>query len=368
MTAQRVTTANAFKTELTAELGPTGLQLTVGTTSGLATDCYLIIEPRSATKREYVWIDSTVDATHFNTTLIANRYLTGSAQVSGITHPIGAEVWCVPTKQLFDDIFDYIEAVEASVAAHLADTTAAHAASAISNAPAGGIAATTVQAALDELDAEKQPLDTDLTAIAGLTSAANKIPRATGAGTWDLIDFKDEDNMASDSATAVPSQQSVKAYVDANSGTTGLTSARARRTTGNLTLNSTTWADVDTGLDLTLADVVDGDVVEVSVSCRWNDESPEGYLDVASIVAGAPVNYWATGGNDAYAGNPGWHGAASAGTGASGVIQKAIVSGDLSAGTLTLRLRYRTSAASNKLLFAGTSYPLIFEAKNLGQP
>ena len=30
-----------------------------------------------------------------------------------------------------------------------------------------------------------------------------------------MLDFKDEDNMASDSATAVPSQQSVKAYVDA---------------------------------------------------------------------------------------------------------------------------------------------------------
>lgn len=83
--------------------------------------------------------------------------------------------------------------------AHLNDTADAHDASAISFSATGGIASTDVQAAIAELDSEKlstataastyQPLDADLTAIAALTSAADKVPYSTGAGAWALADF-----------------------------------------------------------------------------------------------------------------------------------------------------------------------------------
>jgi len=64
----------------------------------------------------------------------------------------------------------------------------------------------------------KQATDATITALAGTLTAANKIPYATATDTAGELDLLDEDDMVSDSATGVPTQQSVRAYVDANSG------------------------------------------------------------------------------------------------------------------------------------------------------
>jgi hypothetical protein len=61
------------------------------------------------------------------------------------------------------------------------NTAIAIAGTAVSNTPAGNISATTVQAAINELDTEKQPIDSDLTALAGLTGSGVIV--RTGAGT-----------------------------------------------------------------------------------------------------------------------------------------------------------------------------------------
>jgi drug/metabolite transporter (DMT)-like permease len=62
------------------------------------------------------------------------------------------------------------------------DTADSHPASAITNTPAGNISAITVQAAIDELDAEKQPLDGDLTAIAALAGTSGLLRKTARLG------------------------------------------------------------------------------------------------------------------------------------------------------------------------------------------
>jgi hypothetical protein len=55
--------------------------------------------------------------------------------------------------------------------------------------PSGGISATTIPAAIAELDTEKQPIDAGLTSIAGLATAANKMIYTTAADTYAVIDL-----------------------------------------------------------------------------------------------------------------------------------------------------------------------------------
>lgn len=104
--------ANAFATTLSAQMDPTDLTATVVTTSGgPVSPCYLVIDPDDAAKREYVYFDGTFTGTTFVTSSTGNRYLSGSAAGSGLTHLVGAVVRCVPAKQHFDDLHDRIDAV-----------------------------------------------------------------------------------------------------------------------------------------------------------------------------------------------------------------------------------------------------------------
>ena len=118
----------------------------------------------------------------------------------------------------------------------------------------GGTGASTAAAALVNLGltataaelnlvTSKQPLDATLTALSGLATGANKIPMASGTDTFTQVDFKDEDDMVSNSATAIPSQQSVKAYVDATTGPWNIASTVLNGASASSSITTMDFAD-----------------------------------------------------------------------------------------------------------------------------
>lgn len=142
---------------------------------------------------------------------------------------------------------------------------------------------------------------------------------------------------------------------------------KARRTSGNLTLNSTSWANVDTGLDLTLNEVQVGDEIVYGIGGLANNEAVFLYFDVATIVSAAPVNYFGTAGGASDNGVVGWFCASGAYVGFGGLSHPyTIQAGDLTDGSVTLRLRYRTQTAGNRVVRAVSTDPLDVWAMNLG--
>ena len=183
-----------------------------------------MIEPDSATQREYIFIDSTVAATSFTTTTADNRYLSGSAAGSGLTHPSGSKVRVSPMKQHFEDIFDALGKV--------VDTT-------YSSGTAGevvfDVAAGAVDVANDEIfirdanDSNKVKRESVADLIAGIDG--NGLTASSGvlnvsissseiaAGT---LVTEAEGIGSNDNDTTVPTSAAVKDYVDTNAADIGL--------------------------------------------------------------------------------------------------------------------------------------------------
>ena len=146
--------------------------------------------------------------------------------------------------------------------------------------------------------------------------------------------------------------------------------ARAKSTAGVITANSTTWANVNTALDLTL-NAATGDVIEFAISAGVGSQAVAMGFDVVSVVSAAAVNSfgmdaaapanWAT-----FGGPSGWYSAGSAEQSVTGSIFRTLVAGDISSGTVLMRLRYATGTATNRSIFASSVNPIEVWARNHG--
>tara|TARA_Y100000996_G_C22509651_1_gene637863 strand:+ start:289 stop:990 length:702 start_codon:yes stop_codon:yes gene_type:complete len=99
---------NAFETTLSGTLGATDTTLNLTSTTGLTSPIYLVIDPDSSTSREYIFIDGTINASSAAMSTVDNRYLTGSAAASGLSHVSGTKVRVSPMAQMFEDIWDAV--------------------------------------------------------------------------------------------------------------------------------------------------------------------------------------------------------------------------------------------------------------------
>ena len=158
MTARETNLLNAFETTLTGTIGASDSTMTVNSVvdsagNQIQADSYVVLNPDSATNREVVLITA-VNAGTKQLTIgdggSGFRYLTGSAATSGLSHASGSVVRMAPLQQHIEDINDRVDTI----------------------------------------------INEDGTAVV-----------TTGV-------VKDEDNMASNSATHLATQQSIKAYVD----------------------------------------------------------------------------------------------------------------------------------------------------------
>ena len=229
----------------------------------LSAPFYIVINPDSATNREVILVTAVDTGTKQFTTSVPNRYLPGSAASSGLSHSSGQTVRMAPLQQHIEDINDRVDTIinEDGTAFSPAtettvDTTADkilffdNSATALKQVTIGNLVD-----GLDDLtiiDDASNTIDIDLnTEQLGILGGTNVTTAGSGTaltisvsdesiqdivggmltGTQTFItvsyddpngelDFVvpvlDEDDMSSDSATHMATQQSIKAYVDNN--------------------------------------------------------------------------------------------------------------------------------------------------------
>ncbi len=168
--------SNFFETTLDGNVGASDTSLTLSAaptsdgTSAISAPFYLVIDPDSATNREVILVTASSGVTMSTVT----RDVEGRHSPD-ISHVDGTTVRMAVVGEMFEDLHDRINDVA---------------------------------------------LTGDVTGT--LTNATSAVATTIAAGAVDfamIADTIDEDDMTSDSATKIPTQQSVKAYVDSGATT-----------------------------------------------------------------------------------------------------------------------------------------------------
>jgi len=175
MTLQTAKYSNFFETTADGNIGASDTQITLSAaptsdgTSPISAPFYLVIDPDTATKREVILVTASSGVTMSTVTRdVEGRHATDPSHADGVT------IRMAVVGEMFEDLHDRINDVTLT-----GDVT-------------GTISSTTQ--------------DVATTISAGAVDFAM------------IADTVDEDDMTSNSATKLPTQQSVKAYVDANKG------------------------------------------------------------------------------------------------------------------------------------------------------
>lgn len=141
----------------------------------------------------------------------------------------------------------------------------------------------------------------------------------------------------------------------------------ASKTDGDFAVSDTSWADVDSSIDLTVAAAA-GDRLLIGLNARWIDGGADeyGFLDAVTMVSGSPVNY-VSGAGSSGEGVPSWAITNSDGKSSiGGSVMYEVQAGDISGGEVTLRLRKKAGGITpNLTVRADTTVPLHWNVVNL---